>query len=170
MSDRSYGQPKSEDLREATHEIYYHGEPLPPRGTGQQGYGLLNRIVTLIGTNLIKFINLVFLANRDYPYFDYITIADTEEPKNYVVGSQNIGGGGDTRKLFVAKSTLIYCTANTYVRFNNTNNVDTLLLANTWYEFMHNIGSIYVRAIGTDGVVYIYCEGVLPQEQRSPEQ
>lgn len=127
---------------------------------------LLNKIASMVNTGVIQFLNLVGLANRDYPMHDYILVSDGEDPYHYVVGKPNLDAGGDQKKLFVSKSTLMFATANTTIRLNSTSNVTQLILANTWYEFHSNVRAVYVLDVGTDGTIYIYCEGVLPKEAR----
>ena len=80
-----------------------------------------------------------------------------------------MGGKGDQKKLFLSKSLLVFCTTNTYVRFNNANNVIFTILANTWYEFMSNIYAVHHAYVADAGTIHLYPEGVLPQEARRPE-
>jgi roadblock/LC7 domain-containing protein len=77
-----------------------------------------------------------------------------------------MGNGGDQKKLFTSKSTLIFATAVCTIKFNNANNVTIDILANTWYEFYQNIHMVIIVTIGTDGTVYLYFEGALPEESR----
>ena len=118
---------------------------------------------------LIAFIGLVTLAHRDWPYHDHHSDTTALTYGRYVVGENNIPGDGDQFKRFVAKSTLIFCSTNTRVIFNNSNNVFQTLLANTWYEFMTNIHQIFYRYSTEAGSILIYVEGVLPNEARRPE-
>lgn len=117
----------------------------------------------------IEFINMLTLANRDYPYHDYHIVEDGSEPDFYQVGANNRLGNADQHKFFVSKSTLIYSDVACTVRFNNTENVAIAILANTWYTFYSNISSIYTSVIATGGTIYFWFEGVLPQETRNPE-
>lgn len=130
---------------------------------------LLNYVVTKLQSGFIEFINMVTLANRDYPYHDYESIEDGSEPVIYQVGKNNMLGNNDQHKFFISKSTLIYSDVACTIRFNNTENIAIAILANTWYEFMSNISSVYVSAIASGGTIYMYFEGVLPQETRNPE-
>ena len=90
----------------------------------------------------------------------------------YVVGQDQLTGKGDQQKHFISKSTLLYSTIVCDVKFNSLGNVTVTLLANTWYEFMSNIHTIYVYDDSSDtgeNWLKMYFEGVLPQEGRRPE-
>lgn len=112
---------------------------------------------------------MVTLAHRDYPYHDFETATMTAAYQTYRVGENNRGLRGDQHKLFVSKSLLVYATQNAYVRFNHASNVIQTILANTWYEFMSNIYAVHFAYVQTAGTIYLYPEGVLPQEARRPE-
>ena len=127
---------------------------------------MLNYLVTKLKTGIITFINAVILANRSYNMDDYEAALPINTYGRYVVGENNISGQGTQHKLFVSKSTLIFCTNNMYVRFNSSANVAHALLANTWYEFKHDIREIYHRDPLATGTMHIHCEGVLPKESR----
>jgi hypothetical protein len=88
-----------------------------------------------------------------------------------MVGANQLHGHGDQRKPFVSKSTLIFATEDMIVRFNSTNNVAVLILADTWYEFKSNIYQVFFtpNAQPTTWDIYFYFEGVLSNEQRSPQ-
>ncbi len=129
----------------------------------------VNNIIKCIENGIHKFVSVIINANRDFPYHDYYHADETATVRSYVVGHNQVIGHGDQRKLFVSKSTLIYCTENTTIQFNSTNNVVVTILASTWYEFKSNISSIYHAAITQDKDLYVYFEGVLPNEARSPE-
>lgn len=107
--------------------------------------------------------------NHDYPYNDFAHFDETSTKLSYIVGENNIGQGKDQKKYFVSKSTLIYCTEETHVHFNNVNNVAITILANTLFTFWCDIKAIYVTAISQDKDLYIWTEGVLPQEVRDAE-
>lgn len=115
-----------------------------------------------------RFLGLFIGANRDYPYHDYKAYDDGDEPVFYQVGESNRDEHGDQFKLFVSKSTLIYSDVACTLRFNSANNVTQTIVANTWYTFESNIKAVYVVTIGTDGTLYMYFEGVLPEETRAP--
>lgn len=108
-------------------------------------------------------------TNRDFPYHDFITIDDTEEPKNYRVGTNNLNCIGDQSKLFVSKSTMVISDVECTIRFNHTDNTPITIRANTQYEFYSNITSVYVSAIATGGYIDLGFEGVLPHEARDAE-
>jgi len=127
---------------------------------------LLNYVVTKIKDGVLSFINAVINANRDIPMHDYHMFADGDEPCSFAVGSGNMSSGGDQKKLFTSKSTVLYATENSTVRFNNNNNVAIAILANTWYEFYQNVHTLIVTAIGTQGYLYAYFEGAMPEESR----
>lgn len=167
---RPYGQPKTEAERLASHEAQYGNSSLPTRGTGLKAIPLKGASLwDKINQNIWLPIKAIFAANRDYPYHDYKEIADTEEPQNYRVGTNQVNLHGDQTKYFVSKSTLIISDVECTIRFNHTGNVPITILADTCYEFKSNITSVYVSAIATDGTIYMYFEGVLPQEQRDAE-
>lgn len=128
-----------------------------------------SKLIKKLGEDVWNIIKAVFTANRDFPYHDFTSIADGEEPKNYVVGTNNRNANGDQQKTFVSKSTLIISDVECTVRFNDTGNVAQTILADTCYEFKSNIKNVYVSAIATDGTIYMYFEGVLPQETRDAE-
>jgi hypothetical protein len=130
---------------------------------------MLNYLVTKLESGLITFINAVTLANRDYPYHDFHYVTSQSTENKYSVGENQLHGHGDQRKLFVSKSTLIYSTANTEVRFNNANNVTIAILANTWYEFKSNIYQVFYPTPEGEDMLYLYFEGVLSNEQRGAE-
>jgi hypothetical protein len=109
------------------------------------------------------------ITNHDFPYHDYKSFDDGDEPVLYQVGKSNQLGRGDQHKLFTSKSTLLIATATTTVRFNSTENVTITLIADVPYTFYSNIHTLYVVTIGTDGVLYAYFEGVHPKEARRPE-
>lgn len=129
---------------------------------------VFNYFVEKLHSGLITFINMVTLANRDYPYHDSHSDTMTADYQAYIVGSNNIGGQGDQKKLFVSKSTLIDATTDANIRLNNSNNVIIPLRANNFYEFKSNIKVVYYEYDSEEGNIHIKCEGVLPEEQRSP--
>ena len=130
---------------------------------------VLEYIVGRLKRGLITFIGMVSLAHRDWPYHDYEKAATTSAWQSYEVGDNNKSRSGDQHKFFVSKSTLIFCTTNARVIFNHDNNVVQVILANTWYEFMTNIYFIQYQYISEAGDIYIYTEGVAPNEARRPE-
>lgn len=116
-----------------------------------------------------QFWRLVGSMNREYPYEDVLEVTSASTVQFYAVGSNQIDAHGTQHKLFVSKSTLIYSTAATTVKFNSPNNVDNLLLPGVWYEFKSNIASvIFLIPTGEDYLLF-YFEGVLPEEARAPE-
>lgn len=130
---------------------------------------LSNRIVSIINAGIIRFLNIVTLANRDYPYHDFVTYEDGEEPIAYRVGTNNQAVQGDQSKLFVSKSTMILSDVECTVRFNHTANTPITIRASVQYEFMSNIVMVYVSAIATGGYIDLGFEGVLPDESRDAE-
>jgi len=127
---------------------------------------VLNYIVEKLKSGIITFVNAVILANKDYPYEDRTEIAFTDAVQYYVVGTNNLNAQGSQRKLFVSKSTLLFATQDCYVRFNHSRNVQNRIFANIPFEFDCNISEIFVVRVTTDGTLYAYFEGVLPQEVR----
>ncbi len=104
------------------------------------------------------------LSNWDFPYHDYYHADEQSSTTDYTVGENNRGQGKDQKKLFVSKSTLIICTEDTTIRFNNSNNVAMVILANIPYTFFSNVYSVYHAAINTGKDLYVYFEGVLPED------
>ena len=104
------------------------------------------------------------LGNHDFPFHDYYHANSQSTTTGYVVGTNNMGQGKDQKKRFVSKSTLIYCTEDTHVHFNNSSNVAVTILANMWYTFFSNIYSIEHAAITATKDLYVYFEGVLPED------
>jgi len=127
---------------------------------------VLAYVVDKLKAGIITFINAVILANREYSMHDYVHFEDGDEPTKHVVGSGNMAAGGDQKKLFISKSTLIFCTTAAVVRFNNANNVPVGILPNVWYEFYQNTHTLIVDSIATNGLFYAHFEGVLPSEGR----
>lgn len=116
-----------------------------------------------------QFWRLVGSMNREYPYHDCAHFDEADTVLFYFVGHNQANTRGNQKKLFVSKSTLILCTEATTVRFNNANNMAVPILANTWYEFKSNIHTVHTVAITQGEDLYLYFEGVLPEEARSPE-
>lgn len=113
-----------------------------------------------------KFLSVITLANRSYNMDDYHSDTTALTYQLYSVGENNRSAEGTQAKFFVAKSTLIYCTQDVYVRFNHTANVIHTLLATTYKEFDHDITIIEYAYVSEAGTIYIECEGVLPNEGR----
>lgn len=126
-------------------------------------------ILDKIGGSIWNTIKAVFTANRDYPYHDAVTISDGSEPVVYQVGTNNQNANGDQQKRFVSKSTLIYSDVECTIRFNDSGNTPITILAETYYTFKSNVTFVYVSAIASQGTLYMYFEGVLPQETRDAE-
>ena len=129
----------------------------------------LDYVMGRLKKGLLTFINAVILANRSYPYHDYETATTIATEVTYRVGENNQRGNADQNKLFVSKSTLIYCTTNTHIILNSSENVVQLLLANTWYEFLSDIYMIHYYYASAAGTIYILTEGTSPHEARRPE-
>lgn len=129
----------------------------------------INYVVNKLKDGVLTFINAIINANRDLPYHDFLHVDETTVPLTYVVGASQVKGRGSQRKHFTSKSTLIYCTEDTTIRFNDTNNTAITILASTWYEFKSNVWQVFCTAITQGQDLYIYFEGTLPQEARGPE-
>lgn len=126
-------------------------------------------IIDKLKEDIWHVIRAVFTANRDYPYHDYETATLTSTYKPYAVGDNNKDKHGSQSKLFVSKDTLIYSTVEADVKFNDAENVEIDILANTYYTFRCNISRIFYKYSSEEGTIYIWCDGVLPQEVRSSE-
>ena len=129
---------------------------------------LTQRLEVWLDANVWRFFRAVFNTNRDYPYRDYLKATSSGPISGYAVGTNNINKHGNQSKLFVSKSTLIYASAACTVVFNDSKNVVIDILPLVWYEFKSNIWMIFWD-LGTDGAdLYLYFEGVLPDEARVP--
>lgn len=129
----------------------------------------IDYIASLTKAGLHKFLGLITLTNRDYPYHDFVTYEDGEEPIAYQVGTNNKDTQGDQSKLFVSKSTMILSDVECTIRLNHTANTPITIRANVQYEFMSNVTMVYVSAIATGGYIDLGFEGVLPNEARDAE-
>jgi len=129
----------------------------------------LDVIASRIKAGLWTFSKLVFNSNNDLPYHDYYGATEQTTETSYVVGTNNKDARGTQSKLFVSKSTLIYATEDQTIRFNNRNNTPITILANTWYTFVSNIYQVFFVVPSADKKLYLYFEGVLPEEARTPE-
>jgi hypothetical protein len=108
--------------------------------------------------------------NRDYPFYDCKVEEITTAVSSYAVGHNQVNAHGDQRKKFVSKSTLVYCTEDAYLIFNNSKNVANYILANTWYEFKSNVYEVFYCTVqAQSAVIKLYFEGTMPAEARSPE-
>lgn len=130
---------------------------------------VLDYLIERLKRGVITFIHAVILANWELPFHDFMTATTTANKKTYVVGTNNLLGRGDQHKRFVSKLTPIFCTTNTYVIFNSTENVPHLLLANTWYNFKINVWQITYYYVQAEGTIYAHFGGVLPNEARGGE-
>ena len=131
---------------------------------------VIQRMLARLESGLITFVNMVTLANREYPYHDYTVFDANSTDDMYVVGQNQIDAHGNQSKRFVSKSTLIYSTGDAHVHFNDSKNVAVAILALTWYEFKSNIWQVFTDIPqGEDEFIKFYFEGVLPDEARSPE-
>lgn len=126
-------------------------------------------LVSLTKQGLLKFLGLIILSNRDYPYHDFKSYDDGDEPTSYRVGYNNVNAHGDQSKYFIAKSTMVLSDVVCTIRFNHSDNTPITIRANTQYEFFSNITRVFVDAIGTDGYLDLGFEGVLPNEGRDAE-
>lgn len=118
---------------------------------------------------LHKFIGLITLTNRDFPYHDFVSYDDGDEPVSYRVGHNNVQAHGDQSKYFVSKRTLVYSDATGYIRFNHSDNVQITIHGEHWYEFHNNVTRVFVDTIGAEASLDLIFEGVLPDEARDAE-
>lgn len=143
----------------------------------------VQRLIEALETRLWKFIRIVHSANRDFPYHDFKEIEndDEEDTKtlHYIVGDGNVNKHGNQFKRFVSKRMIIWTREpDTIIKLNHLNNVDIQIpitifdsgasLFQFTIELRTNIREIWVT-LASQGVAWIYCEGVLPQEARNPE-
>lgn len=127
----------------------------------------IQRLISCLESGLHKVVKVILGANRSYPYHDFVSFDDGEEPAFYKVGKNNVDVQGDQSKFFVSKSTLILSDVECTIRLNSTENTPITIRANTYYEFLSNIRCVYVTAIGANGYIDFGFEGVEPQEVRS---
>lgn len=130
---------------------------------------ILGEIKNLIEHGINQFIAICTNANRDLPFHDYKFVERTADTGMYVVGSDNINGLGDQKKVFVSKSSLFFSTADLVIHLNSHNNVAITILANTYYEFKSNIHSVFWDATQGAGIFKMWFEGVMYHEARRPE-
>lgn len=130
---------------------------------------VINYIAARLKKGIITFVNMVSLAHRDFPYHDYHTDTTEVTYQTYRVGENNYEASGDQHKLFVSKSLLVLATTAADLKFNHANNVEITILANNFYEFKSNIYQVHYKYDSEAGTIYLYPEGVLPQESRRPE-
>lgn len=129
----------------------------------------VNNIIKCIENGIHKFISVCINANRDLPFHDF-KIVESAGVGSYCVGTNQVKQSGDQKKRFVSKSTLILSTINANIQFNSANNVVIAILANTWYEFKSNIYEVFWEdAFGQASIMFMYFEGVMVNEARSPE-
>jgi hypothetical protein len=144
---------------------------------------LVQRIIAALEAGLWKFVRIVHSSNRDYPYHDYVDLYNPDDDNArlmpYAVGTSNVNLHGDQSKRFVSKRMLIWTTVDSIpVHFNDPRNVAIVLPIRTpdgttaaityGMEFHANINAVFVL-IPIRTHVYIYCEGVLPEEARDAE-
>ena len=127
------------------------------------------KLISCLEAGLFQVVKMILGANRDYPFHDFVTFDDTDEPVLYQVGKNNRDATGDQKKLFVSKSTMVLSDVECTIRLNHTGNTPITIRANTQYEFMSNISAVYVTAIAANGYIDFGFEGVLPQETRVAE-
>ena len=127
------------------------------------------RLLAALEAGLWKVVKVIIGANREFPYHDFKTLDDGDEPVVYQVGKTQVDLQGDQKKFFVSKSTLIISDVTCTIRFNSTDNAPITIRPNIYYEFLSNISKVYVSAIGTGGYIDMAFEGVLPQETRDAE-
>jgi len=172
---RPYGTPKTEEERRQTHQGIYGSGELPPRGTGIKNnpnvggrdLSFTQRLMANLQSGFLRFLSVIINANRDLNMHDYETATLTATYKPYSVGENNKDLHGDQSKLFVSKSTLIYSTVDADVKFNDMNSIEIDILAGNFYEFKSNIRKVFYKYSAEQGIIYIYCDGVLPEEARS---
>ncbi len=143
----------------------------------------IQRIIEALDARLWKFIRIVHSANHDYPYHDFIKIENESENDvlygSYAVGTNNINAHGDQSKRFVSKRANIWATKDaTTIRFNDSRNVEMELepilvddiggIVRVGKEYHTNVAVVYY-AIATESYLYMYFEGVLPEEARDAE-
>lgn len=127
------------------------------------------RLIKCLEAGLFQPIRVILGANKSYPYHDFVTFDDTDEPCSYRVGRNQLNLRGDQQKLFVSKETGVISDVECTIRFNDANNTPITIRANTPMVFESNISMVYVTAIGAGGYIDFHFEGVLPQETRDAQ-
>lgn len=132
---------------------------------------------------LWRFFRVIVSTNRDFPYHDYVEIENEDEENelksHYVVGTATLDCHGDQSKRFVSKRALIWCESSAAtIRINHANNPEINLplkfvlaappMSIFEIELHTNISSIYYT-IPAEYKLYMYFEGVLPEEARDAE-
>ncbi|NVM22646.1 MAG: hypothetical protein HWN68_12815 [Desulfobacterales bacterium] len=107
--------------------------------------------------------------NHDYPYHDYKKFTDTDNGSVYVVGDANKYLEGDQHKNFISKDTIIYCDGAATIRLNNAENVLIDVIAAVILNLECNIKSIHIVTVEAEKTLYVWMEGVLPEETRYAE-
>ena len=107
--------------------------------------------------------------NHDYPYHDYKAFTDSDNGTFYTVGDANKYIDGDQHKNFVSKDTIFYCDGVATIRLNNAENVLITIPAALVVNLECNIHKIHIITVAADKTLYVYMEGVLPEECRYPE-
>ena len=143
----------------------------------------LQRLLEALESRVWKFVRIVHSTNHEYPYHDYKELVNEDEENSaifhYVCGEGNVAAHGDQHKYFVSKRMLIWAMhPETYVQLNDSKNV-AINIPLKFYDFtalqgvaeieLHtNINEIFVT-VPAAKTVYVYCEGVLPEEARDAE-
>jgi len=94
-----------------------------------------------------------------HTYDDYKEIDFTDTEVSYTIGTAAHEANSELPESFVAKSILMRSTEDCYVRFNDKNNVQHKLKADTWYSFNIRTEKIYVVRVTTNGTLTIHAEG-----------
>lgn len=137
-------------------------------------------IIEMLKDQVWRFFRAIISSNHDYPYHDYVFINNSQGESalkgSYQVGNSNVDAGGDQKKRFVSKRAVIWTfTDDTTIRFNHSNNVEQVIPFHqlepineiTVYrgEYHTNISEVFYT-VGANGGLYMYFEGVLPEEAR----
>ena len=109
------------------------------------------------------------LSNHDYPYHDYAKFTDADNGDTYNVGENNRVAKGNQNKLFVSKDTIIYSDGACTIRLNHTENVLIDVLTTVILNLECNIHSVHIVTVEAEKTLYMWFEGVLPEEARFPE-
>lgn len=107
------------------------------------------------------------MANHDYPFFDGAELTTQVGQKVYNVGQNQVNAGAGQKKLFVSKDTYIYCTTDTYVCFNYSENDEVLFYANRAYTILANVWAVFYRYSSESGTLELKFDGVLSRDARS---
>ena len=115
-----------------------------------------------------------------YDADDYVGLTVTATEQIYIIGTMAFANDpttlvpmalhGITREnyptydqlddaIFLAQEILVYATADTYIRFNESSRVLTLLLAGNFYRFRRKCYRLYYVRSAANGTLHVWATG-----------